>query len=98
MSIKQIPINKGNYSMDTPEREARFHRYLAEGWEDEGTAWRDFGVSEASAELSIWTHPTRAYNDYEEYRSKFDGTPAAMAPSTLRFAASPRGLGLVWRF
>src|SRR6266700_2730965 len=34
MAIKEIPINKGNYSMDTPEREARFHDYLAEGWEE----------------------------------------------------------------
>ena len=32
MPVKEIPINKGNYSMDTPEREARFHRYLSEGW------------------------------------------------------------------
>jgi hypothetical protein len=71
---------------------------IDEGWHDEGTAWRDFGVSEASAELSIWTHPTRAYDDYQEYRSKFGGAPAAMAPSVLRFAASPRGLGLVWKF
>lgn len=71
------------------------------GWDDEGNAWRDFGVSEASAELSIWTHPTRAYHDYQEYRAKYGsggGVPAAMAPSTLNFAASPRGLGLVWRF
>jgi hypothetical protein len=71
---------------------------IDEGFGDEGTAWRDFGVSEASAELSIWTHPTRAYDDYADYRSKFDRIPAAMAPSTLRFAASPRGLGLVWKF
>jgi len=71
---------------------------ISEGWDDEGTAWRDFGVSETSAELSIWTHPTRAYHDWEDYRAKFDGTPAAIAPSTLRFAASPRGVGLVWKF
>ena len=40
MIVKEIPINKGNYSMDTPEREARFHRYLAEGWEDGYRAYR----------------------------------------------------------
>lgn len=40
MTPKEIPINKGNYSMDTPEREARFHDYLAEGWEDGYRAYR----------------------------------------------------------
>jgi radical SAM protein with 4Fe4S-binding SPASM domain len=40
MSTKEIPINKGNYSMDTPEREARFHEYLAEGWEEGYRAYR----------------------------------------------------------
>lgn len=74
---------------------------IDEGWDDEGTAWRDFAVSEASAELSIWTHPTRAYDDYQEYRAKFGSggaAPSAMAPPSLRLAASPRGLGLVWKF
>jgi len=32
MSERHVPINKGNYSMDTPEREARFHEYLGEAW------------------------------------------------------------------
>lgn len=40
MIVKEIPINKGNYSMDTPEREAQFHRNLAEGWEDGYQAYR----------------------------------------------------------
>ena len=32
MNERYVPINKGNYSMDTPEREARFHEYLGEAW------------------------------------------------------------------
>jgi len=35
-----VPINKGNYSMDTPEREARFEQYRGEGWESEYAAYR----------------------------------------------------------
>ena len=32
MNERYVPINKGNYSMDSPEREARFHEYLGEAW------------------------------------------------------------------
>jgi len=32
MTERYIPINKGNYSMDTDEREARFEDYRGEGW------------------------------------------------------------------
>jgi radical SAM protein with 4Fe4S-binding SPASM domain len=32
MNERYVPINKGNYSMDTPEREARFQEYLGEAW------------------------------------------------------------------
>lgn len=32
MNERYVPINKGNYSMDTAEREARFHEYLGEAW------------------------------------------------------------------
>lgn len=39
--IKQrVPINKGNYSMDTEEREALFEQYRGEGWEDEYKKYR----------------------------------------------------------
>lgn len=38
--INSIPINKGNYSMDTPERENLFEKYRAEGWESEYAAYR----------------------------------------------------------
>jgi radical SAM protein with 4Fe4S-binding SPASM domain len=32
MNERYVPINKGNYSMDTPEREARFEEYRGEDW------------------------------------------------------------------
>jgi len=35
-----VPINKGNYSFETPEREALFESYRSEGWEDEYRAYR----------------------------------------------------------
>jgi len=37
---RYVPINKGNYSMDTPEREARFERYRGEGWEAQYARYR----------------------------------------------------------
>jgi radical SAM protein with 4Fe4S-binding SPASM domain len=40
MSERYVPINKGNYSMDTPEREARFEAYRGEGWEVEYSEYR----------------------------------------------------------
>ena len=40
MTIRNIPINKGNYSMDTPEREARFEEYRGEGWEQDYLDYR----------------------------------------------------------
>lgn len=40
MTAKVIPINKGNYSMDTPEREGLFERYRGEGWEEEYRVYR----------------------------------------------------------
>lgn len=39
MTEKEIPINKGNYSMDTPERDVQFHAYLGEGWDQ---SYRDY--------------------------------------------------------
>jgi len=33
MSTRNVPINKGNYSMDTVEREALFEQYRGAGWE-----------------------------------------------------------------
>lgn len=40
VSDKYIPINKGNYSMETPEREALFEQYRSEGWENEYNEYR----------------------------------------------------------
>ena len=35
-----VPINKGNYSMDTSEREELFDKYRGEGWEQEYAEYR----------------------------------------------------------
>ena len=40
MSDRYIPINKGNYSMDTPERQALFEQYRGEGWVSEYAEYR----------------------------------------------------------
>jgi radical SAM protein with 4Fe4S-binding SPASM domain len=37
---QRVPINKGNYTMEPPEREAAFHDCLARGWEAEYSAYR----------------------------------------------------------
>lgn len=40
MNKRNVPINKGNYSMDTAEREARFELYRGDGWEQEYAEYR----------------------------------------------------------
>ena len=40
MNKQYIPINKGNYSMDTQEREELFDKYRGEGWEEEYIEYR----------------------------------------------------------
>lgn len=40
MNQRNVPINKGNYSMDTAEREALFEQYRGEGWEAEYAEYR----------------------------------------------------------
>jgi radical SAM protein with 4Fe4S-binding SPASM domain len=40
MSERYVPINKGNYSMDTPEREAHFEACRGAGWEAEYAEYR----------------------------------------------------------
>ena len=40
MKTPYVPINKGNYSMDSEEREALFEQYKAEGWESEYADYR----------------------------------------------------------
>lgn len=36
----KIPINKGNYSLDTPEREEAFHRCISADWEEKYKKYR----------------------------------------------------------
>ena len=40
MSDRYVPINKGNYSMDTEEREALFEENRGTGWEEEYATYR----------------------------------------------------------
>lgn len=40
MTERYVPINKGNYSMDTPERDSLFEQYRGEGWELEYADYR----------------------------------------------------------
>ena len=40
MNERYVPINKGNYSMDTEEREARFEANRGDGWETEYAEYR----------------------------------------------------------
>ena len=40
MSKQKVPINKGNYSMDTEEREELFEQYRGEGWEQDYNEYR----------------------------------------------------------
>jgi radical SAM protein with 4Fe4S-binding SPASM domain len=57
MSERHVPINKGNYSMDTPEREALFEAYRGEGWEEEYAAyrraWSDLATSQAVSDYPL---------------------------------------------
>ncbi len=52
-----VPINKGNYSMDTPEREARFESFRGEGWADKYAEyrrnWRLFPIRQFVAEYPL---------------------------------------------
>lgn len=40
MGQQNIPINKGNYAMETPERECLFEKYRSEGWAEEYNQYR----------------------------------------------------------
>lgn len=40
MTNRYVPINKGNYSMETPERDALFEQYRGQGWESEYAEYR----------------------------------------------------------
>lgn len=51
MAERFVPINKGNYSMDTPEREARFEENRGAGWEDEYKSYREKWVRHAKNQI-----------------------------------------------
>ncbi|HEY2776192.1 MAG TPA: hypothetical protein VGK20_19280 [Candidatus Binatia bacterium] len=71
---------------------------VAYGFGERKIGWRDFGISEVSAEAHIWTHPTRAISDWDDYQSQFDGRPAAMDPPEFHLAAVPGGIGFEYVF
>jgi radical SAM protein with 4Fe4S-binding SPASM domain len=50
LTERYVPINKGNYSMDTPEREAAFEAYRGEGWEAEYADYRQKWTALAKAQ------------------------------------------------
>lgn len=47
MKERNIPINKGNYTMETEERELLFEKYRAEGWSEGYKDYRQKWVSNA---------------------------------------------------
>lgn len=51
MQNQHVPINKGNYSMETPEREELFEQYRGDGWEDEYRAYREKWVEFAKNQI-----------------------------------------------
>jgi hypothetical protein len=71
---------------------------IAEGADEPEQGWRDFGVSEVSSEVHIWTHPTANHDAWAEYHEKFNGAPAARAPTEFHLAAHSGGLGFVYKF
>ncbi len=50
MTERYVPINKGNYSMDTQEREAQFEAHKGEGWQDGYKEYREKWVSLAKTQ------------------------------------------------
>ncbi len=56
MSKRNVPINKGNYSMDTTEREALFEQYRGDGWEQEYAEYR-YNWSEYAKQQQVSEYP-----------------------------------------
>jgi hypothetical protein len=71
---------------------------IAEGADEPERGWQDFAVSEISSELHLWTHPTKNADVWAEYRQKYSGAPAAMAPRSFNLTAHRGGLGFVYKF
>lgn len=57
MNQRYVPINKGNYSMDTPEREAKFHENLADGWPEGYAKYRSDWADNAKNQV-VADYPT----------------------------------------
>jgi radical SAM protein with 4Fe4S-binding SPASM domain len=53
---RYVPINKGNYSMDTPEREAAFYEKLGSAWPENYAAYRR-AWSEYPADQTVSDYP-----------------------------------------
>ena len=55
---KNIPINKGNYSMDTDERDHQFEKNKSLGWEKEYNVyrknWIEYPKSQTVSEYPLW--------------------------------------------
>jgi len=88
MSSKYIPINKGNYSMDTIEREQKFEKYRALGWEEEYSIyrknWRDFAEKKTVSDYPLLVdielsslcnlHCKMCYTITDEFKNKVNAT------------------------
>lgn len=57
MTERNVPINKGNYSMDTAEREAAFEQHRGEGWEagyaDYRNKWSQLALNQETSEYPL---------------------------------------------
>ncbi len=71
---------------------------VGEAWDDRGTAWESFAVSETSSEGFIWSQPWSAVGDWKSYRTKFDGAPLVGTGNQWSLAARPGGVGILWKF
>jgi hypothetical protein len=71
---------------------------IAEGADEPERGWQDFVVAEIASEAHIWTHPTANADVWAEYRQKYSGAPAALAPRSFNLAAHPGGLGFIYKF
>ncbi|HXC53639.1 MAG TPA: hypothetical protein VN634_22315 [Candidatus Limnocylindrales bacterium] len=64
---------------------------------DQSDGWTSFAVSEVSSEAFLWTHPTRAANDWNDYHQQFDGTRLSKL-GEWHFAPHPGGIAIAYNF
>ena len=88
MSNKYIPINKGNYSMDTIEREDKFEIYRGLGWESEYSIyrknWTDYAKKKIVSDYPLLVdielsslcnlHCKMCYTITDEFKNKVNAT------------------------